>query len=391
MNYLDVGLLIAVAAYGLSGYWRGFVAGLSATVGLLLGGIIGIFFVPWLLEDLADTLTTALLALFLVLLCASIGQAAGAYLGSRIRDNVTWRSARSLDAFGGAVLSMAAVLVVAWAMGYAMSGAQIPGVSNAVRASTVLRTVDSVMPRSADRALNAFNSIVDSNLFPRYLEPFEQENIAPIKPPDRQVLARKGVRRAGSGVVKVIGQARCNRGQEGSGFVYAEDRIMTNAHVVAGVPNPFVVIGDRRIQAQTVLYDSELDVAVLAVSGLGLEPLDFDQSARRGDGGAVLGYPENGPFDARAARVRGEQRLRSPDIYGEGSLTRQVLALRSLVRSGNSGGPLISPGGEVYGVVFAASIADSSTGYALTAAQVAADAARGANAQTGVSTGDCAD
>ncbi|MGH3424158.1 MAG: MarP family serine protease [Nocardioidaceae bacterium] len=390
MNLLDICLLVVTAAYGLSGYWQGFIAGLSATVGLLVGGALGIFVVPEVLGRLADTLTTALLALFLVLMCATIGQAMGAYLGAVIRQNVTWRPARSLDALGGAVLSMAAVLVVAWALGYAVSGARIPGVSDAVRSSSVLDRVDAAMPNSADRALNAFNRIVDSNLFPRYLEPFTTERIDPVQAPNKQVLGRPGVQEAESSVVKILGQAECNRGIEGSGFVYAKDRIMTNAHVVAGVSDPVVIVGDQRFRAETVVYDPDLDIAVLAVSGLAIEPLQFDESGESGDSAAILGYPENGPFDARPARIRREQRLRSPDIYSDGTVVRQVFSIRGLVRSGNSGGPLIAPDGDVLGVIFAASVSDSTTGYALTAEQVGDDAGRGRSSTQEVSTGVCA-
>ncbi|MDO9378178.1 MAG: MarP family serine protease [Nocardioidaceae bacterium] len=390
MNVLDIVLVVAVVAYGLSGYWQGFIAGVAATIGLLAGGALGVLVVPMFLDEAGDSLSTALIALFCVLLLAVVGQAIGSWIGGMLRQGITWSPARSVDAVGGAVLSMAAVLVVAWALGYAVSGAQIPGVSNAVRSSYLLSKVDAVMPTGADRALGAFNRIVDSNLFPRYLEPFAQEQITPIQPPDQAVLARSGVERAQTSVVKVLGQARCSRGIEGSGFVYAPDRIMTNAHVVAGVDNPFVAVGDRRLQAETVVYDPELDVAVLAVSGLDLPALDFDTTGARGDSAAVLGYPENGPFDARAARIRAEQNLRSPDIYNSDTVVREVFSLRSLVRSGNSGGPLVSDAGDVYGVIFAASVSDSSTGYALTADQVAANAERGRDATRAVPTGACA-
>lgn len=389
MNLLDLCLVLVTVAYGLSGYWQGFIAGVAATIGLLIGGALGILVVPMLLDHLAETLTTALLALFLVLLTATIGQAAGAYLGGSLRQRVTLRPARSLDALGGAVLSMAAVLVVAWALGYAVSGAQIPGVSGSVRSSAILSRVDRVMPDSADRTLNSFNDIVDSNLFPRYLEPFTAETIKPVSPPDEEVLAQRGVRRAKASVVKILGQAQCNRGIEGSGFAYAPGRVLTNAHVVAGVAEPSVMVGDRRYPASVVVYDPDLDVAVLAVKRVDLRPLDFDLTGTAGDTAAVLGYPENGPFDARASRIRAKQRLRSPDIYDRGAIVRQVFSVRGLVRSGNSGGPLVSADGDVLGVVFAASVSDSSTGYALTARQVAEDARRGQAATRAVSTGAC--
>jgi S1-C subfamily serine protease len=104
----------------------------------------------------------------------------------------------------------------------------------------------------------------------------------------------------------------------------------------------------------------------------------------------VLGYPQDGPYDVQAARIRGKQRLRSPDIYGDGTVIREVFSLRSLVRPGNSGGPLVSEAGEVLGVIFAASVTDGDTGYALTAEQVERSAAQGVTSDREVSTGRCA-
>jgi len=189
--------------------------------------------------------------------------------------------------------------------------------------------------------------------------------------------------------VKILGSATCDRGIEGSGFVIGDDRVMTNAHVVAGVSDPFVIAGGKRVHADVVLFDPRIDVAVLSAPGLGLKPLAFDESAQAGEPAAILGYPQNGPFDARAARIRRQQELHSPDIYNKGRVVRSTFSIRGLVRSGNSGGPLVSEDGRVIGVIFAASITDSATGYALTARQVAASAARGESATAEVSTGGC--
>ncbi len=191
-------------------------------------------------------------------------------------------------------------------------------------------------------------------------------------------------------MVKIRGTSSCGRGVEGSGFVYADGRVMTNAHVVAGVSDPEVEIGGDAVSAEVVHYDPDLDVAVLAVDTSGLPVLDFDDAAGPGDGVAILGYPQDGPYDAQPGRVRAEQRLRSPDIYGDGTVIREVFSLRGLVRPGNSGGPIVSSGGDTVGVVFAASVTDGDTGYALTAAQVAQSAARGLSGSDPVSTGDCA-
>ena len=390
MNILDVIIVFVLIAYAISGYYQGFVTNLVATIGLMVGGLLAISIVPHVMGERTPTVSSSLIALAAVLAAAVIGQGIGTYVGSDIKDNIAWRPLRWVDAVGGSALSMVAVLCASWALGYAVSGTQIPFISSEARGSAILGKVNEVMPRGATDVLDAFNQVLDTNLFPRYLEPFENEKIVPIAAPDRATLDAQGVRTAAESVVKILGSANCNRGIEGSGFVFGTDRVMTNAHVVAGVADPFVLVGERRLHADVVVFNPRLDVAVLSVPGLGLAPLDFDETGKAGDSAAVLGYPENGPFDARAARIRMEQNLRSPDIYNNGQTVRQTFSIRSLVRSGNSGGPLVSEDGKVLGVIFAASITDKSTGYALTAEQVSGAAREGLSASEEVSTGRCA-
>ncbi|MDX6277681.1 MAG: hypothetical protein QOJ72_1809 [Nocardioidaceae bacterium] len=390
MNSLDLLIALILVAYAISGYYQGFVVNLIATVGLLIGGLLAVAVVPKFMSGHTPTLTSSLLALGLVIGAAAVGQGIGTYVGTDIRDGMHWRPLRWVDAVGGSVLSIVAVLCAAWALGYSVSGTTIPYLSTASRDSTILDHVDKVMPAQATSVLRSFNEVLDANLFPRYIDPFENEKITAVRAPDAATLARPSVVKAAKSVVKVIGQASCQRGIEGSGFVYAPDRVLTNAHVVAGVASPFVVVDGVRTKARVVLFDPRLDVAVLAVDGLQITPLQFDQSGSSGDAAAILGYPQNGPFDARAARIRSAMSLRSPDIYDRGQVVRKTFAVRGLVRSGNSGGPLVSEDGKVYGVIFAASVTDSSTGYALTAGQVAGDAQDGSTAAATVSTGKCA-
>jgi S1-C subfamily serine protease len=165
---------------------------------------------------------------------------------------------------------------------------------------------------------------------------------------------------------------------------------MTNAHVVAGVTSPSVrtVSGDT-FAARVVLYDPERDIAVLDVPGLVGRTLSFAGPLSRGDGAIVTGYPENGPFTAVAARILSAQNARGPDIYQNRQVTRQIYSLNSTVRPGNSGGPLLTPGGQVAGVVFAAAVDNEHLDYALTAAEVASDAATGSTATATVSTQGC--
>lgn len=397
MNLLDWLLVLLVLAYALSGYWQGFVTGASATVGLLAGGLFGVWLAPIALGDANPSLAVSLGALFIVILAASLGQGMCQFFGSRLRDKIRWQPVRALDAVGGAVLSAAAVLIVAWALGVAISGSRIQGVTPMVRSSAVLAKVNEVLPKGAGNVLTAFNDVVGTSFFPRYLEPFSPEKIVEVKPGDKRILRDPDVERAGESVLKVRGTNDCGRGVEGSGFLfYAEDgagRLMTNAHVVAGVDDPEIEIDGEMVSATVVEYDPQLDIAVLAFDSGSLTPVPFndaDSPAEQRDSIAILGYPEDGPFDVQAGRVRDQQRLRSPDIYGEGAVIREVYSLRGLVRPGNSGGPVVSSAGEVVGVVFAASVSDEDTGYALTTAQVAEAAALGVTNDDEVSTGDCA-
>jgi S1-C subfamily serine protease len=390
VNVLDWFLVVLVIAYAVSGYWQGFIAGVFATAGLLLGGLFGIWLAPKLLGNAAPALWVSLGALFVVLICASFGQAVLQYAGAKIRSRITWQPARALDAIGGAALSMAAVLVVAWALGVAVSGAKLPWASREVRDSVVLERVNGVMPADAVTALNSFNDVVGSSFFPRYLEPFAPERIVDVGPPPARIARDPDVQRAQRSVFKIRGENDCNRGVEGSGFLYAPGRVMTNAHVVAGIDKPSVLVGDQEKPATVVYYNSKIDVAVLAVDGVQEPRLRFDTHGESKQAAAVLGYPQDGPYDVQAARIRGEQNLRSPDIYGKGTVVRQVYSLRSLVRPGNSGGPLVDSAGQVLGVIFAASVTDSQTGYALTAQQVSDAAARGLTSSNRVSTGECA-
>ena len=390
MNVLDWVLVLLVLAYAVSGYWQGFISGAFATVGLLLGGLLGIWLAPQVLGNAAPSIWVSIGALFIVLACASIGQAVLQYVGARIRNRIRWQPVRALDAVGGAALSMAAVLVVAWALGVAVSGASLPVVSNQVRSSKVLAKVNAVMPHGAVRALNAFDNVVGSTFFPRYLEPFAPERIIQVAPPPGRAARDPDVVRAQASVVKIRGESSCNRGVEGSGFLYSPTRVMTNAHVVAGVHHPMVLVGDQAVTGTVVYYNPDIDIAVLQVSGVHAPYLHFSGHGHARQVGAVLGYPEDGPYDVEPARIRDEQRLRSPDIYGNGSVVRSVFSLRARVRPGNSGGPLLSTSGRVLGVVFAASVTSHDTGYALTADQVSKGAAAGLTSDHRVSTGACA-
>jgi S1-C subfamily serine protease len=237
-----------------------------------------------------------------------------------------------------------------------------------------------------------FRQLLASGPFPQVFSGIGAAHLFAVSAPDPAVLNSPGYLAARSRILKVDGTApSCQRSIEGSGFVYAPDHVLTNAHVVAGVTAGQTVTtpDGATLPARVVLYDPQVDVAVLYVPGLDLTPLKFDGQAQAGDSAVVAGYPLNQPFTARAARIGGTQNALGPDIYQTGQVDRQIYEIRAKVEPGNSGGPLLSPDGKVYGVVFAAAVGSDDTGFALTAAEVATDANTGARQTAQIGTQGC--
>ena len=225
------------------------------------------------------------------------------------------------------------------------------------------------MPPQTARLFAGFQSVLDREGFPRVFEGVRAEPIAPIAPPDNQLAFGPGVARAATSIVKITGVASsCNREQEGSGWVVAPERVVTNAHVVAGTASEHVRIqgAGRSYDARVVVFDPKRDLAVLSVPGLPAPASTQGPALKRSEGAVVAGFPLNGPYRLDSARVRDVLTATGADIYGSPGVVREVYSLYARVQPGNSGGPLLSPSGAVVGIVFARSLDDDKTGYALT-------------------------
>ena len=391
-DLLDVVLLVVAALFALSGYRQGFVVGALSFVGFLGGGLLGARVAPDVarLGPLAQ-LDETVVGLGVVFACAGLGQLLAGVLGTRLRAGLTWRPARLVDAAAGAGVSVVSLLLVAWLVGSAVASAPYPALASQVRRSMLIDTVDALVPDSARQSADGLRQFVDERGFPDVFGGLDPTRAKDVAAPDPALARSRAARVARPDVVKVTGLAPgCRRRVEGSGFVYARERVMTNAHVVAGVPDPQVQVGAARLPARVVLFDPARDVAVLHVPGLTGTPLAFSaDEAQDGDSAVVVGYPRDGPFRADPARVRQVQRARGPDIYGDRTVVRQIYALRGLVQPGNSGGPLLDTRGRVLGVVFAAAADRPDIGYALTAQEVGGDAAQGRTATARVDSGPC--
>lgn len=393
LNLLDVLLMLVVLGYAVSGYRRGLVASAVLLAGFLGGAVLGVWALPYALEPFeAGTRTAAVVAVLVVLIPAAVGHALAGRLAWRLRSKLTWAPVRGVDGVGGAAVNSLAVLLVGWVAASVLVSANSTLLTREIKDSALLGAVQRAMPEQAPTWFSRTTDALSGAGFPQVFNPFENEPATSVPKPSGDAVTAAATQAARDSVVKVEGVADVGggrRGQEGSGFVYADEHVMTNAHVVAGVSDPTIKVGGvgRAYRAKVVLFDPKADVAVLDVPGLDAPVLPFDKSAKRGDAAVVAGFPENGGLDLRAATVANELRAKGQDIYGDGITTREVYSVRSTVRPGNSGGPLLTPAGKVYGVVFARSTADEETGYVLTADQVAAAAQRAARATAPVSTG----
>ena len=391
---LDWVLIALVLAFAVIGWVQGFVVGLLSLVGLIGGAAVGLIVAPTLLSRLEPGLGTALLAIMVVVLFAAFGQWALSWLGETVRERLGGDSARRIDGLAGALLGSVSVLVVGWLIGAAVASASVPWLSGSARESSVLAAVDSVIPFNADRLREPLREVVDSGGFPEVVAPFVEEVVVEVEEPDPGSDRTPDVRTALASVVKVLGRAdRCSSQLEGSGVVVTPGRVLTNAHVVAGTARVVVEGPDESPVVASVIYlDSDADVAVLDAPGLEAPALALaSDTTRQGDEAVVAGYPNGGGLDTESARVRSTSTLLGLDIYGEDEVLREVVAFRGQVEPGNSGGPLLSTQGQMLGLVFAASLTDLDTGYALAPAELEqALAVASADQVTAVRTGACA-
>jgi len=389
---VDVILVVLMLIFAANGYRQGFVIGALSFVGFFTGALIGLQLGPLLGRQFADLQLRVLVSLVTIFGLAVLGQALSGWLGTRLRQTITSRRGQVADDIGGAVVSLLAVLLVAWLVAAPLASSSLPWLARSVRNSEVLGGVDRVMPHQVRALSDALRDTVDTNGFPDVFGDLVPTQVREVEPPDPALAGSPAVVGARKSVVKVLGNApSCSRRIEGSGFIYAPQHVMTNAHVVAGTRSVNIELNGDRRPGRVVHYDPGLDLAVIYVPGLNAPAMRFAATeATTDDDAIVIGFPLDGPYDAQPARVRDVREITGPDIYDKREITREIYTIRALVRSGNSGGPLVAADGRVLGVIFAAAADDPNTGFAVTADEAAPVALAARDRTSGIATGSCA-
>lgn len=388
MIVVDVIVVLLLLGALVAGVQRGF----FASIGMLAGVAAGAFAAFWLTPLVSAWVPSPLWRGPAVLLTAVglvfAGAALGAAIGGALRSGADRLKLRGVERFLGGIASVIAAILALALVTPALAVAGIPVVSSAVGSSALLRGIEAATPDPLAAALAQLRGAVLDDGLPGLgvlLGPGTTEQGPPV------ALDDPDLERAAASVARVSGNAyACGRGSSGTGFVIAEDRVVTNAHVVAGVDTPIVELpGVAAREGRVVYFDPVDDLAVIAVDDLDAAALPFSPTLAAGDAAVVQGYPFGGPFTMVTAGVRSVGTATVPDVYDDSWNPREIYALDAVVRPGNSGGPLLTDEGEVAGVVFARAENDEDLGYAMTMAELTPVAERAPSLSNMVSTGSC--
>jgi S1-C subfamily serine protease len=374
-QWLDIAVLAVAFLAAISGWRSGALGSLLSFIGVLLGAIAGVLLAPHLVAHINAPRAKLFAALCLILALVVIGEVAGVVLGRAVRGAIHSSSVRFFDSLIGVAVQLVVVLVAAWVLATPLtSSSGQPGLAAAVRGSRVLAQVNDVAPDWLKTVPKRLSSLLDTSGLPQVLEPFSRTPVVAVAAPDAALANSPVVASTEPSVLKIRAIApSCQKVLEGTGFVLSPDRVMTNAHVVAGANSVTVEAGGNPFEATVVSYDPTVDIAILSVPNLPPGPLTFANApAKSGTEAIVMGYPGGGGFVATPARIRELIELSGPDIYRTATVNREVYTVRASVEQGNSGGPLIDLDGNVLGVVFGAAVDDNDTGFVLTAKEVAA-------------------
>ncbi|MBO0609654.1 MarP family serine protease [Myceligenerans salitolerans] len=388
MTPVDIVLLLILLVALSTGLSRGLLATLGGLLGLVAGGLAAFWAVPAVNDLLPTSQWRGPVAVAVAIALPVLGASLGSGLGHDLRRGVDRTALRPLERLLGGVANVVVAALALSFVGNAITATGTPGVAAALSSSSVLRTVDDLTPPAVGRPLAEMRALVLDDGLPR-LNLLVVPRQAPVAP--AVDLDDADLEAAARSVARISGIAyACGKSSTGSGFVVAPDRIVTNAHVVAGVDRPVVELPDSPAREGRVVYfDPADDLAVVAVDGLSVDALDLAPALSVGDSAVVQGYPYGGPFTSTSAGILGVDTARVPDVYGSGAAGREVYSLAAAVRPGNSGGPLLTTDGEVAGVVFARGDSAADVGYAMTNAELRPVAARVTELDAAVSSGRC--
>ncbi|WP_018135117.1 MarP family serine protease [Acaricomes phytoseiuli] len=386
-GWLDIPLFLLLLWQFIYGWKAGFVLSLCSVIGFAAGAIAAFFALPLVNTWLENSSWRLAAVIGAVVVLIAIGYSLGAGVGQLLSRGVRIQPLRAMNRVLGAVASLIITALIVMSVSLGVSALGVPWVSQAIGQSAILRTIDSWTPAPVQQVIAQWRSAVIQQGIPQLFETLGPAQ--PVAPPDARVDTVE-LNNAARSVLRITGMAfQCGQNQTGTGFVVAPGKVVTNAHVIAGVNQPVVEAPGGALPGRVVYFDPQQDIAVIAVDGLDLPAIPLGTDLPNGSMAAVEGYPFGGPFQTKPASVSYRGQMMVPDIYRNNPQPQEVYQLAADVQPGNSGGPLLSMDGRVAGVIFAKSDSNQQVGYAFTLDQVSSvlQNADGMNAQ--VSSGRC--
>jgi S1-C subfamily serine protease len=387
VDLLDLVIVLIVIGVALRGVISGFLRQAGSLGGFVVGLIMGAILAVWAASSVAAGAGRDFLVLFVFFGTAIVIGGIGEAVGEHLSGTAERHRLGSLDQILGAVFGIFVALFAVWILAATFQRSSGPELATQIQDSRILQALNQSLPPAPD-VIAQLERALGATDFPQVFAGLEPSPAPPVTGPNAAAINAAAA--AGrSATVKIEGLG-CGGLVEGSGFIVARDLVATNAHVVAGITRPVVEDQNGDHVGTVVFFDPNMDFAVIRVSGLTEAPLALDSANEsRGLVGAVLGYPGGGPFTVSGAAILQREQAVGRNIYDNAIVTRSIYELQAVVRPGNSGGPLVTPNGQVVGVVFAMSTVNGDVGYALTSAEIAPDvnAAKSSNHQ--VSTQSC--
>ncbi|MGJ9373356.1 MarP family serine protease [Nesterenkonia sp. CF4.4] len=385
---LDVILVVVLLGFLISGLRKGVWATLGGVFGFLVGATAAFFAIPLVASWVPDPLWRVVAVIAAAVVLVAAGHGLGAAAGAEVQRMFNSRAVRGLSSLVGGVANVVVAMFVIALLSFSISAMGFPTVNQAMKQSTVLTTIDSAVPEQAESWFAQVRSAVLDSDIPEIARLVPE----PAELPEDQDLNDAGLASAAS-VGRITGVAeQCGQSQSGSGFAVSPTRVLTNAHVIAGVAEPAVEMPDGEVlTGRAVHFDPASDLALIAVDGLDVAPLEISEGVDVGDSGYVMGYPAGGPFSAGSAVVQAQDVSQVNNIYGSSPTSLEIFQLGADVQQGNSGGPLIDTSGDVAGVVFARAVEGSNVGFAITADQAGDVLTDPDRYSETVSTGQCTD
>jgi S1-C subfamily serine protease len=389
VNLFDIGAVFLLIIAVLLGYRSGALPQVGGLAGAILGGglaIVALGPAEPLLETL-DPVLRAVAVLVWLFLLVGIGEATGSAIGRYGAYRLGGGLLSGVDRVAGGLFGAAQAILIVWLAGGLLAAGPIPRAAALAQTSTALRALSTVLPAPTEIAVE-LGRLLDETGLPDVFLGLEPLPAEPVDRPD-DPRARAIAAAAEASTVKVTAQT-CGALSTGTGFAVATDYVVTNAHVVAGGRTVRVSLAGVPFDAAVVLFDPDLDVALLWVPRLPAPALRFASTEpERGDTGAALGFPGGGGMMIVPAAVTGRYEAIGRDIYGERQVARQILELRAAIDRGDSGGPFVLANGTVGGIVFAEARSDEDVGYALSPRSVAVRIQPSIGRTGEVAVGDC--